>query len=49
VEINEFVAAVDYWESLGSIHDPDETSKATAFVNAGLFDERIPRLIKFFR
>jgi serine/threonine protein kinase len=48
-EITEFVAAVEYWEYLGSIHDPDETSKATSFVNAGLFDERIHRLIKFHR
>jgi serine/threonine protein kinase len=49
VEITELVEAVEYWECLGSIDDPDETSKATAFVNVGLFDERIQRLIKFHR
>jgi serine/threonine protein kinase len=47
VRITEFVAAVEYWECLISIDNPDETSKATAFVNAGLFDERIHHLIQF--
>jgi hypothetical protein len=48
VEITEFVAAVEYWECFVSIHNPDELSKTTAFVNAGIFDERIQHLIKFY-
>jgi serine/threonine protein kinase len=48
VKITEFVAVVEYWECMGSVLGQDETSKAPAFGNRGLFDERIQRLIHLF-
>jgi serine/threonine protein kinase len=48
VRITEFVKAVEFWEYVYLILGPDETSKGTAFVNAGLFDERIQPLIPSF-
>jgi hypothetical protein len=49
VKITKYVAAVEYCEWLGSIHNLDDPSKAPAFVNGSLFDERIERLIKFLQ